>query len=98
VTSDFEDPRFMNSNQKYRPFTPEEAVKHIGRVVSSAASRSLGIKHRIAAVGQDGVIYSWNEVHSIFGGYTGWDSLECLARDYRFVDDRTPCGVPIEGK
>jgi hypothetical protein len=72
---------------QYRPFTPEEAVKCIGRFVSSNSSRSLGVPpYQIQSVGADRVYF---QMH-------GNDFFKTLLKFYTFFDNGSPCGVRID--
>ncbi len=65
---------------QYRPFTPEEALKHCGKTIESPG-RTAGIRSV--------------EPAGVFLRNGDWHSFESLLENYRFALDGSPCGVEV---
>ena len=68
---------------KYRPYTPAEAVQHLGREIS-CNKRTV---YKLNLVGQTSALIS---------GDCGYESYENLAESYVWADSGEPCGMKVE--
>lgn len=83
----------IKPDPQYRPFTPEEALKHCDKMITHKEDGRVRFIKSVSCDGNRPI--TWMSPSQGFGSGDSWTTLSGLCKEFVFADG-TPCGILVE--